>query len=155
MLFKKVNGDTTADSKHVVVRDLEQTNREKHFSSRERHLERPASGAAAAKSKSKGNRKRNSGYCVQWTTTCQCECGMKPDPEKMREPKGIGKGPRPSSSPRRHSLERGAPTGKVLQEKEHQPTCFAFLKGDCPEGNACDHWHPPKCSSHQEGNLQT
>ena len=151
MLFKKVNGDTTADSKHVVVRDLEQTNREKHFSSRERHLERPASGAAAAK----GKRKKT----VQWTATCQCsrggKCGMKHDPEKKREPKGIGKGPRPSTSPRRHSLETGAPTGKVLQEKEHQPTCFAFFKGDCPEGNACNHWHPLESSFHHEWRLQT
>ena len=39
-------------------------NREKHFSSRERQLDKPASGASAAKSKSKGKGKRNSGDCV-------------------------------------------------------------------------------------------
>ena len=57
------------------------------MSSRERQLEKPASGAAAAKGKSKG--KGNSGDCVEWTTKGQCSrgdtCGMNHDPEKRQE----------------------------------------------------------------------
>ena len=67
--------------KKMVVQYLEQNIREKRFSSRERQLEKPASGAAAANGKSKGKRKRPGADCVQWTTTHQCsrgdKCGMK------------------------------------------------------------------------------
>ena len=45
--------------------------REKDFPSRERQIEKPASGAAAAKGKTEGQRERNNGYCVQWTTKGQ------------------------------------------------------------------------------------
>ena len=38
----------------MVLRSLEQTMREKYFSSRERQLEKPTSGALAAKGKSQG-----------------------------------------------------------------------------------------------------
>ena len=54
--------------KKMAVRYLEQKDREKHFSSRERQLEnlkKPASGATAAKGKSKGKGKRNCG-ALEW-----------------------------------------------------------------------------------------
>ena len=83
--------------KKMVVRYQDQKMREKHFFSRERQLKNPASGAAAAMGKSKGKGKRNSGYCVQWTTKKrQCsrgdKCVMKQDPEKKRDAQGKGKG---------------------------------------------------------------
>ena len=50
----------------MMVRSSEQKTREKHLSSRERQLEKPSSGPAAAEGKSEGNGKRNwvsySGY---------------------------------------------------------------------------------------------
>ena len=49
----------------MVVPYLEQKNRDKHVSSRERQLEKHVSGAAARKGKSHGKGKRNSDYCVQ------------------------------------------------------------------------------------------
>ena len=59
ILFKNVNLETSPDLRKTVVRYLEQTNRENNFSSRERQLEMPASGAAAAKGKSEVKGKRN------------------------------------------------------------------------------------------------
>ena len=107
---------------NIAVRCLEQRIREKHVSSRDRQLEKPASGASAATGKNEAQGKRNSGYCVKWTTRSQRSpgdrCGIKCDPEKKRTSKGKVEGPRPSRSPRRNSLERGTPTGKVLKEKE-------------------------------------
>ena len=123
------------------------------------NLKKHASGAAAAKGKSESKGTRNSGDCVQWTTKGQCPrghtCGMKHDPDNKREPKGKGRGSRPSSSPRRNSLERGTPTRKHRSGRENQPTCFVFFKGDCPQGSPCDYWHPPVCSFHQRRKLQT
>ena len=46
ILFKKVTRKTTPDLRKMAVRYLEQKNRQKDFSSRERQLEKPASGAA-------------------------------------------------------------------------------------------------------------
>ena len=66
---KGASRDNTRLKKKKLVQYLEQTFREKHFSSRERQLEKPASGAAAAKGTSEGKRNRNSGYYVQWTPT--------------------------------------------------------------------------------------
>ena len=100
----------------MVARYLEQKNREKHFISLEGQLDKLASGAASAKSKSKDKRKRNSGDCVLWTTKGKCsrgeKFGMKHDPEKRRKSKGKRKGSRPSSSPRRNSLEIWSPDRK-------------------------------------------
>ena len=83
------------------------------------------------------------------------KCGMKHGPESKREPQGKGEGSRPSSSPRRNSLEREDPTGKTSSLKENQPTCFAsFWLSDCPDGNARDYWHPPWCPLHHKGNCK-
>ena len=89
-------------------------------------LKKPVSGAAAAKGQSKCN----------------------------RNPKGTGRGSRPSSSPRRNSWERETPTGKSPKGKENQPTCVAYKEGDFPDGNACGCWHPPECFSHQNGSCK-
>ena len=123
-----MNCETAPDSEKKVVLYLELTIRERHVSSRERRLEESASSAAAAKGKSEGKEKINIGDCTQWTTKGQCT-------QKKREAEGKGKGPQPSNSPRRNSLERGTPTGKFVSVKENQPTCFAFEKSDCQKGN--------------------
>ena len=106
---------------NIAVRYLEQKTRQKHLSSRDRQLEKPASGATAATGKNKAQGKRNSEYCVKRTTKSQYSpgdrCGMKHDPEKKRTSKGKVEGSRPSRSPRRNSSERGHQQEKVLQEK--------------------------------------
>ena len=61
--------------KQMAVRYLEQTFREKHFSSREGQLEKPASGPAAAKGRTQGLRKKQMGDCTQWTTKGHCSPG--------------------------------------------------------------------------------
>ena len=102
----------------MVVRYLEQKNREKQFFSHERQLEKPASGAAAAK----GKGKRNSGDCVQWTTKRSVleEASVERNTIQKRSvnPKELARGSRPSISPRRKSLERGKTTGKSTPGKK-------------------------------------
>ena len=44
------------------------------------------------------------------------------------------------------SWREGTRQAKVLQKKERQPTSFAWEKGDCPGGIACDYRHPPECA---------
>ena len=107
--------------------------REKHFSSRERQLEKPASGAAAAKSKSMVKGERNSRGE---------KCGMKHDPEKRRESKVKKREGCRSSAPGRNFPGKASRKGTSPSGKENQPTCCAFKKSECPQGNACNCWHP-------------
>ena len=58
ILFKKLNRETTPDLTKTWWSDTwNRKNSEKHFSSRERQHEKPASGAAATNGKSKGKGK--------------------------------------------------------------------------------------------------
>ena len=109
----------------MEVQYLEQTLREKHSSSNERRLENPASGGAAANSKSKRKRK-----CWKLHTT---------DVRRSVVSVQLSK----EELPGQRSLKGTSPSGK-----ENQPTCYAFKKGECPQGDARDSWHPV-CSSHQ------
>ena len=52
-------------------------------------------------------------------------------------------------------LGKITPTGKCPSRKKNKPTCFAFAKGDCPKGSACDCWHPSECSLSSKRELQT
>ena len=130
------------------------------FLLRGRQIEKLASGAAAGKVKNKDKGKRNSGNCVQWTTTCQCFRGDKCDPETLSridvriQRKRKGKGSRPSSSPLRNSSERGTPSGKSPSGKEKPANMLSFGKGDCLTGQACDYWHTLECSFHRKGDCK-
>ena len=122
---------------------LEQTIREKHFSSRESQLEKIrfwrrccSHGKSRTKEKDKG----------QWSLGEKCV--MKHDSVKRCESKGEGKGSR-ASSPGRYSLGNAARQVRGLSGKK-KPTCHAFKKGECSKGNACDLWHPLECSYHQK-----
>ena len=74
---------------------------------------------------------------------------------RSENPKGKGKGSRPSISPRRNSLREGTATGKSPAGRETQPTCFASQVGDCSKENALDNWHPPACSFPSMENRKT
>ena len=77
--------------KQMAVRYLEQTFREKHFSSREGQLEKPASGPAAAKGRTKGggkNKWETAHNGRRKVTALEENGGMEHDPEKRRESKG-------------------------------------------------------------------
>ena len=67
---------------------------------------------------------------VQWSTKGQCSrykvSVKRNNTEKKRKSKGKGKGSRPSSSPRRNSLEEGIPDRKESFTKGKPPTCFVF-----------------------------
>ena len=65
------------------------------------------------------------------------------------------KGSRPSSSPRRNSLEKGTPGRKESFREGNSANLLHLSKrGDCPKENACHYWHPPGCSFHQEGDCK-
>ena len=66
-----------------------------------------------------------SGDCAQWVTKGQCslgnKCGMRDDPEKRTDPRGEGKGSRPSSSQRQNSLEREQKVRQEGKNSQHAP----------------------------------
>ena len=124
----------------MVVRCIEEANREKHFLFRDFVKDNLKSPPLTILQPSLRQRKRNSGYFGQWTTgQCSREetCGMKRDHEHKQRSWGKGKVSRPSTSARRNSLVRGTPTGKVLKEKKNTSQHASFWKnGGCPKGNA-------------------
>ena len=65
---------------------------------------------------------------------------MRHDLEKRRECNGKRKGSR-SSFPRRSSLAKHSPKGASLSGQEIQQMCCSFMRGVCPQDNACDYWH--------------
>ena len=97
----------------------------------------------------KENERMETVYSGQHTLSALKETRVKGkhDPQKRRESKGKGEGFR--NCPTLHEglpQNEGTPKGKSPSRKGMQPTCFAFMKGDCPGRNACDDWHPPECS---------
>ena len=46
-------------------------------------------------------------------------------------------------------MKRGtSPSGK-----EDRPPCYAYCKGKCNKGDACDYWRPPACKFFKAGNC--
>ena len=87
-LFKKLNlGTYRTDKDGGPVPRTQKFVCEKHFSSREKLLDKPDSRAAAAKGKSKGKGELFFGDCTQWTIEGACsrgeKCGGKRSPARF------------------------------------------------------------------------
>ena len=159
MLFIKGEFRDYTRPKKTVVLYSEQTAREKHFSSGERQLGKPASGAAAAKGKSKGKRKKETveiPYIGQQKVNALEETSVERITFQRRGESKRGR--KEFATVQLSTAEfpgKRTQKGKSPSAKEDHPTRFALKKGDCPRGNACDYWHPPECSFYQQTELQT
>ena len=95
---------------------------------------------------------------MQQTTKDQCsrgvKCVMSHDPEKKNVNPEKRKGFPTVQLSTTGSLGKREPDRKSSSGEENQSTCFAFMNGESTKGNACDYWHPPECSYHQEGSCK-
>ena len=82
--------------------------------------------------------------------------GEKRSSEQSENPKGKGKGSRPSSllSTTEFRRKRDPDRTNVFQERKTSQNASFFNKGDCPKENACDYWHPRELDNTQAEDTQ-